>query len=156
VIIPTKIKAIAEDPSHPFADCYDANDIATQVALSVSRVFATTNQPTTTPKKVDIKMPSINSANPDYNPTTPTKRYVAGIGANDNAQALVGALHRLGLMSNDMETPLKTLAAKGQPLSPYFQVSVYDVDRALRDVANVSTQDAIGFKGSLHRAGLMK
>jgi hypothetical protein len=152
--VPTKIRAVREDPDHPHLDCY-SNDVATLAALAVSKVFSN-HQPTTTPKKVDIEMIDINPANPNYNPTASTKRYVAGIGANDNAQALVGALHRLGLMSHDMETPLKTLAAKGQPLSPYFQVSVYEVDRALKDVANVSTQDRIGFKSSLHRAGLLK
>jgi hypothetical protein len=79
---------------------------------------------------------------------------VSGIIANDNPVALVKALHRLGLCSHEMSDPLQKLAAQKRPLNEFFQVSVYDVDMALKDV-EASPQDRIGFKSSLKRAGLM-
>ena len=72
----------------------------------------------------------------------------------DLSASAVKTLNRLGLCSNEMADPLKKLAAQKRPLSEFFQVSVYDVDRALKGV-EASPEDRIGFKSSLARAGLM-
>jgi hypothetical protein len=76
------------------------------------------------------------------------------VSAND-PQALIGTLHRLGLCPHEMVVPLKTLSAAGKPLSPYLQVSLYEVDKAISNVENASPLDRMGFKRSLQRAGLM-
>jgi hypothetical protein len=154
--IPTKIKAIAEDPTAPFLECYATDDIDVAVALQISKVFAA-HQPTTTAKKEE----SIMSAN--YTGVTgldgpalkSAKRFVTGVSANDNAQAIVKTLHRLGLVSHELETPLVQLAARGKPLGQYFQVSLYDLDMALRDV-EATPGDKIGFKASIRNANLLK
>jgi hypothetical protein len=146
----TKIKAIREDPKDPRMDCY-ANDVATQAALEISKVFS--NQPNPKPES-SKQMSIINYGNPELNPTIAPKRFVVGVIANDNPVALVKTLNRLGLCSNEMADPLKKLAAQKRPLSEFFQVSVYDVDMALKGV-EASPEDRIGFKSSLKRAGLM-
>jgi len=88
-------------------------------------------------------------------PAKVTKRFVSGVNANDNTQAIVKTLHRLGLVSHELEAPLVQLAAAGKPLAQYFQVSLYDLDQALKDVA-AEPVDRLGFKASLRNAGLLK
>jgi len=154
---PTRIKAIAEDQKSPFLECYDATSIESLAALAVQKVFATNPiNPTTKLTKESTKQMSVeNFGNPNYvtGPAAP-KRFVSGIIANDNPVALVKTLNRLGLCSNQMADPLQKLAAAGRPLKEFFTVSVYEVDRALKDV-ECSPQDRIGWKNSLLRAGLM-
>lgn len=153
-VVVTKINAVREDLTNPHMNCY-ANDIATQVALSVTRVFAN-HQPTTPPKESENNMTVENFGNPNYvtGPAAP-KRFVSGIIANDNPVALVKALNRLGLCSNEMADPLQKLAAAGRPLGEFFKVAMHDVDRALFGVEG-DPRDRIGFKNSLLRAGLIK
>jgi hypothetical protein len=155
--IPTRIKAIAEDPTSPDLTCYDATDIESLAALAVSKIFAT-NPTTTKPTKETKSMSynSINPANPDYVTSEAPKRFVNGVMANDNPQALIKTLHKLGLVGNDIVDPLVQIAAAGKPLGHLFQVSLYDVDRALKGVANADPQARIGFKASLRNAGLLK
>jgi hypothetical protein len=84
-----------------------------------------------------------------------TKRFVSGVSANDSTQAIVKTLHRLGLVSHELETPLVQLAAAGKPLGQYCQISLYDLDQALKDV-DATPGDKIGFKASMRNAGLLK
>jgi hypothetical protein len=153
----TKIKAVREDPKDPIKDCYPTTPEAL-VALSLTRVIAN-HQPTSL-KEESTPMISINPANPNYLTDDDVikaskKRYVSGVGANDNPIALVGALHRLGLCSSEMAEPLKKLAAQKRPLNEFLQVSLHDVDRALAGV-ECTPLERMGFKNSLNRAGLLK
>jgi hypothetical protein len=152
--VPTKIRAVIEDPASPILNCYDATNIESLAALSVSKILA--NQPITTKENTTMSYSNYTGVTGLDGPAAKTKRYVQGIGPMDHPEALVGALHRLGLLPNDLTAPLKTLAAAGRPLSPYFQVSMTDLDIALNSVANVDAAARIGFKSSLNRAGLLK
>jgi hypothetical protein len=153
--IPTKIRAIRDDPADPQMDLYAKTDVASLAALAVSKAFS--NLPT--PTKKDSKMAGVNYTGVVGLEERPfksaSKRHVFGISANDNAQAIIGTLHRLGLVGNDIVAPLKQIAAAGKPLGGLFQVSLYDVDRALSDV-DATAGDKIGFKASLRNANLLK
>jgi hypothetical protein len=148
----TKIKAIREDPKDPRLECY-SSDIATLATVAVSKAFS--HQPPTTKESENI-MSNYTGVTGLDGPAFPSaKRFVTGVSANDNAQAIVKTMHRLGLVSAELETPLVQLAAHGKPLGQYFQVSLYDLDQALKNV-EASPQDKIGFKSSANRAGLLK
>lgn len=156
--VPTRIKAIAEDPTAPFLECYATDDIDVAVALQISKVSAAPQPTTTKPTKETNSMSynSINQANPNYVTSEAPRRFVNGVMANDNPQALIKTLHRLGLVGNDIVDPLVQIAAAGKPLGGLFQVSLYDVDKALAGIANADAGQRIGFKASLRNAGLLK
>jgi hypothetical protein len=153
--IPTKIKAIAEDPTAPDLECYDATNIESLAALAVSKVFA--NNPISIKSTKESIMTNYTGVTgPGFDgPAKVAKRFVSGVNANDSTQAIVKTLHRLGLVSNELQTPLVQLAAAGKPLGQYFQVSLYDLDRALSDV-DADAGSKIGFKASVRNAGLLK
>jgi hypothetical protein len=153
--VPTKIRAVVESPTAPHLDCYDATDIDSLAALAVSKVFATT--PITHTKK-DSKMAGNNYTGVvlggDALPSS-AKRHVFGIQANDNAQAIIGTLNRLGLCPHAYVADLKYIAAAGKPIGHLFSVTLQDLDRALSNV-DATAGDKIGFKASLRNAGLLK
>lgn len=145
--VPTKIRAVIENPDDPFLDCYSTNDIATQVALSL----ASNHQPATTLTKETTTM----SLNPEFT-TSPraTKQHIPGIHAA-RADRLVETLTRLGLCPSDLAVPLKQIAASGRPIKEFYQVSIDELDRALNTV-EVSLENRMAFKWSLRQAGLLK
>jgi hypothetical protein len=79
---------------------------------------------------------------------------VSGIGPSGDPARLIGVLQNLGLCPPDLAAPLKKLAAVGRPVNEFYQVSVWDLDRALQDV-DCSIQNRLQFKASLDRAGLL-
>jgi hypothetical protein len=140
---PTKIRAVREDPASPILECY-ADDPA-----ALAKLFASHSTTTSTKEKPYM------SLNPEYvTAAAKPKRAVMGVGANYNVSALIGTLQRLELCPSGLAEPLKQLAAAGQPLAQYYQVSVYDLDRALSDV-DCSVSQRLQFKSSLDRAGLL-
>jgi hypothetical protein len=148
--VPTKIRAIAEDPSAPLVDCYDSNDVATLAALAISKVFSN-HKPTTTPKKEVTPM----SLNPEYATVAKApKRHIPGIGAG-RCDRLVETLTRLGLCPGELAVPLKQLAAAGRPIKEFYTVDIDQLDRALNGV-ECSIEDRMRFKHSLHVAGILK
>jgi hypothetical protein len=95
------------------------------------------------------------SLNPEYvTASKPTKHAVSGIGPSGDTARLIGVLQNLGLCPHDLATPLKQLAAAGRPVKEFYQVSVWDLDRALQNV-DCSIQNRMQFKASLDRAGLL-
>jgi hypothetical protein len=142
--IPTKIRAVREDPSAPILECY-ADDPAVLAKFFASRSTTTSS----------TKGKPYMSLNPEYvTAAAKPKRAVMGVGANYNVSALIGTLQRLELCPSGLAEPLKQLAAAGQPLAQYYQVSVWDLDRALSDV-DCSVSQRLQFKSSLDRAGLL-
>ncbi len=145
--VPTKIRAVAEDPENPLLDCY-ADD-----PTALAKFFATgTITPTAPPTKKDTTTMSLYPET--VTAAKPSKRPMPGIGASNDPRRLVDVLARLGLCRNEMATPLKELAATGQPLGKFFQVSVWDLDRALADVECTVSQ-RMQLKASLDHAGLL-
>jgi hypothetical protein len=146
--VPIKIRAVREDPSNPILECYRENPIGLAKLLATR----TTIQPTTTKTKANIM-----SLNPEYvsaSSKPATKHAVSGIGPSGDPARLIGVLANLGLCPHELATPLKQLAAAGKPLKEFYQVSVWDLDRALQNV-DCSIQNRMQFKASLDRAGLL-
>jgi len=95
------------------------------------------------------------SLNPEYvTASKPAKRAVSGIGPSNDPARLIDVLSRLGLCPSGAVAPLKSLAAHGTPLKEFFQVSVWDLDRALEGV-ECSVSQRMQLKASLDRAGLL-
>jgi hypothetical protein len=95
------------------------------------------------------------SLNPEYiTAAKAPKQPMSGIGASHDAGRLVEVLSRLGLCPSAMATPLKQLAAHGKPLKEFYQVSVWDLDRAL-DGVECTVSQRLQFKASLDAAGLL-
>jgi hypothetical protein len=151
MVVPIKIRAVREDPEEPHLDCYRGNPTGLAELLATR----TTTQPTTT--KENTKMSHHNFTG--YNgiaasQSGTTKKGVAGITASADPARLIDVLARLGVCPHDLATPLKQLAAAGKPVKEFFQVSVWDLDRALADV-DCSVSQRMAFKNSLDLAGLL-
>jgi hypothetical protein len=146
-----KIHAIREE-NYNRMECY-ANDISTQVALSLNRVIA--ENPTITQPTKDQKMHN------EYleDTSTPIKKTaMPGIGAGSAARH-IATLQRLGLVPAELAEPLTQLAAanaqgRGEPVGKFHTVSVYELDRALRSV-DCSLEQRMAFKLSLRQCGLI-
>jgi hypothetical protein len=82
------------------------------------------------------------------------KRHMPGIGANGNVSRLIGVLQALELCPIGLGESLQKLAAYGKPVKEFFQVSVWDLDRALAGV-ECSIEQRMAFKASLDHAGLL-
>ena len=139
-----KLRAVTEDPSAPFLDCYDQNDPNAIAILAVART-------TITPPPTKAKHMSLNPVN-----ITAEKRSkvpMPGIGHGSPAR-LLDTLSRLGLCSNEMATPLKSISAAGHPINHLFTVSVHELDRALEGV-ECKVADRINFKNALSNLGIL-
>ena len=99
-----------------------------------------------------------NSANPDYVTEfkNSEKKHIPGIQACEDPARLISTLTALGLVSLSLSEPLKKLAAAApDAVKNHFQISVYELDRALGEVWT-TTSGRMGFKASLARAGILK
>jgi hypothetical protein len=147
--IPTKIKAVREDPNDPIVNCYSEDPI-TLARIFASRSTSTTPTPTT-PKG---KTPMMNMTGYDGNHSKVEKTPINGINASNDPVRLIEILERLDLVSPEMAKPLKTIAAHGGSVKEVFQVSVYKLDQKLR-TTEASVEQRLAFKASLDRFGLL-
>jgi hypothetical protein len=140
----TKIRAVAEDfINDPMLELYEESPDAL-AEISASRI-----QPNTS-----MKEPFTMSLTPEY-VSTPRAGKIAmpGIGHGSPAR-LLDALTRLGLCTSELATPLKTISAAGQPMAKFFQVNVWELDKALAGV-ECTIENRINFKNSLDHLGIL-
>jgi hypothetical protein len=69
----------------------------------------------------------------DSNPAS-NKKAVHGIGASGDVGRLLSTLARLGLCPTELTEPLTKLAASGGRVGDLFEVSVYDLGHAMKNV----------------------
>jgi hypothetical protein len=151
--IPTRIRAVRENPEKPLLDCYTSNPNGL-AALLASRTTAEPHRPQL---KENMNMSHHNYTGYSSlaaSKSGTTKQAVAGVGASTDPARLIDVLARLGLCPHDLATPLKQLAAGGTPVKDFYQVSVWDLDRALANV-DCSVSQRMAFKNSLDLAGLL-
>jgi hypothetical protein len=146
--IPTKIKAVREDPNDPIVNCYSEDPI------TLAKIFAGRSTSTPTPPTTPKEKPMQNMTGYDGNHSKVEKTPINGINASNDPVRLIEILERLDLVSPEMAKPLKTIAAHGGSVKEVFQVSVYKLDQKLR-TTEASVEQRLAFKASLDRFGLL-
>jgi hypothetical protein len=151
--IPTRIRAVRENPESPFLDCYPGTPPETLAKIFASRTTVT--PPTIQSPK---EKPMLNFTNYDENLAAAskgvTKNHINGIGASDNPGRLVDVLETLELITPELAVPLKTIAAHGGAVKDFTTVSVYALDAKLRGT-DATLEQRLAFKASLARHGLL-
>jgi hypothetical protein len=149
--IPTKIKAVREDPSAPIANCY-REDPATLAKLFAS---ISTTPPTITPTKQKIML-NMTGYNEHAAVKGVEKYHINGVNASNDRGRLVEVLERLEVITPEFAKPLKTIFAHGaaDKLKEVLQISVYKLDAALR-LTDATVDQRLAFKASLAHFGLL-
>jgi hypothetical protein len=82
------------------------------------------------------------------------KIHINGINASNDPSRLLDVLQTLELITPELATPLKTIAAHGGPLKDVFTISVYSLDQKLRET-DAPLEARMAFKASLARFGML-
>ncbi len=148
--IPTKIRAVREDPAAPLVECYPETPDA------LAAIFAARSTPTTptTPKEKPVQ--NMTGFNEHASVKGVEKTHISGINASSDPGRLVDVLERLELISPEFAKPLKTICAHsdGKQLRDVLQVNVYKLDKALK-ATDATIEMRLAFKASLDRFGLL-
>src|SRR5450432_4072456 len=145
--IPTKIKAVREDPSAPIANCY-REDTAT-----LAKLFASISTTPPTKQKIMLNMTGYN----EHAAVKGVEKYhINGVNASNDRGRLVEVLERLEVITPEFAKPLKTIFAHGaaDKLKEVLQISVYKLDAALR-LTDATVDQRLAFKASLAHFGLL-
>ena len=148
--IPTRIRAVSEDPKAPFLDCYPDISLEELNKILASR---TTSPPTIKSQK---EKPMLNFTGYDERLAASSKgiekSHVNGISASDSPSRLLDVLENLELITPELAVPLKKIAAHGGDPKEFITLSVYALDAKLRKT-DATVEQRLAFKASLARQG---
>lgn len=89
----------------------------------------------------------------EFNANSTEKTHI-NINSSDHLPRLLDILGNLGLVTNELATPLKTIAAAGEPIKEFLQIPVHKLDAKLRNTYS-TVEQKIAFKANLDRHGLL-
>jgi hypothetical protein len=99
-------------------------------------------------------MPNMTGYNERASSNGAIKNHINGINASNDPSRLLDVLQTLELITPELATPLKTIAAHGGPLKDVFTISVYALDAKLRET-DAPLESRMAFKASLARFGML-
>jgi hypothetical protein len=146
--IPTRIRAVRENPEAPFAELYP--ETRTELAI----IFASRSTSTKTTKEKPMTMQNFTGYNEHASIAGAEKTHFNGINASSDPARLIDVLAGLGLCDYALVPSLKKITASGGSVKEFLQVNVHKLDQVLRG-SDASLENRMGFKASLAHAGLL-